>query len=68
MPWRELFGQEVLIRITDDDVGFVYSVKYAGVTLWHGFVPTLSEEEGPGGTLIVRREATKPDERDEDAR
>lgn len=64
MTCRELFAQEILIRIPDDDAGFVYSVKCAGLTLRHGFVSTLSEEEGAGGRLIVPRESTKPDGRD----
>lgn len=70
MPWRELFAREILIHIADDDLGFIYSVKCAGVTLGHGFVPAPYEEEGAGGDLFVRPRATKPDERgarDDDA-
>lgn len=60
MPWRQMFAQEILIRIANDDAGFVYSVKCAGVPLWHGFVPTVSEEEGAGGKLFVQPDTTEP--------
>lgn len=63
MPWRELFAKEILIHIADDDLGFIYSVKCAGVTLEHGFVHALYEEEGAGAAVFVRPRATKPDER-----
>jgi len=71
MPWREFLAQEILIRLADDDTGFVYSVRCAGVPLWHRFVPTLSEEEGPRERLFAQpegQEADDPDGREDDLR
>jgi len=62
MSWSELLAKEILIRIPDDEVGFIYSVKCAGVTLRHGFVPALREED-MRARLFVRRSAAGNDER-----
>jgi hypothetical protein len=70
MPWRELLAKEILIRIPDDDEGFIYSVKCAGVTLRHGFV-RIPYEEDMRARLLVQHGATENDERgtrDNDAR
>jgi hypothetical protein len=60
MPGSELFGKEIVIRVADGDLGFIYSVKCVGVTLWRCFVPV----EGATKGLLVRHEATKSDKRD----
>ncbi len=62
MPGRELLTREILIRIPDDDEGFVYSVKCAGVTLRHGFV-RIPYEEDMRAKLLVQRGAAGNDER-----
>ena len=46
MSWHELLGQVILIRLPDDEVGFVYVVKYGGVTVRRGFVPAMAEDYG----------------------
>jgi hypothetical protein len=62
MPGRELLTKEILIRIPDDDEGFVYSVKCAGVTLRHGFV-SIPYEKDTRVMLFAQRSATGNDER-----
>jgi len=62
MPGHELLTKEILIRIPDDDEGFVYSVKCAGITLRHGFVSILYEED-VRAMLFAQRSAIGNDER-----
>lgn len=66
MSWRELLGQEILIRIPDNDIGFVYVVKYGGVTVRRGFVPVIGEEHAEGGKPFARHEAVENDTPDGD--
>lgn len=66
MSWQELLGQEILIRLPDNDIGFVYVVKYGGVTIRRGFVPAMTAEPGARGTLFARREAADHDAPDEE--
>jgi len=66
MSWQELLGQEILIRIPDNDIGFVYVVKYGGVTVRRGFVPAMDEDRGERGKLFARREAAEDTTLDEE--
>lgn len=66
MSWQELLGQEILIRIPDNDIGFVYVVKYGGVTVRRGFVPAMEPERPEHGTLFAWREAVEEDTPDEE--
>lgn len=66
MSWQELLGQEILIRIPDNDIGFVYVVQYGGVTVRRGFVPAMTAGHGERGTLFAWREAAENDTPDEE--
>jgi hypothetical protein len=61
MSWQELLGQEILIRLPDNDIGFVYVVKYGGITVRRGFVSAMNEDRGERGALFAWREATEED-------
>ena len=63
MSWQALLGQEIFIRLPDNDIGFVYVVKYGGVTIRRGFVPAMDREVGPG-KLSVQRDAGEDDTTD----
>jgi len=70
MSWQELLGQEILIRLPDNDIGFVYVVKYGGVTVRRGFVPTVDAIRAEHGRLFAWREAVEngtPGEEEGDA-
>ena len=56
MSWQALLGQEIFIRLPDNDIGFVYVVKFGGVTIRRGFVPAMDGEAEPG-KLSVQRDA-----------
>ena len=71
MSWPEWLGQEILIRLPDNDIGFVYVVKYGGVTVRRGFVPDMDEEPVEHSKLFAWRKAAEnetPDEDEGDAR
>jgi hypothetical protein len=60
MSWQALLGQEIYIRLPDNDIGFVYVVKYGGVTIRRGFVPAMDGEVARG-KLSVQRDAGQDD-------
>jgi len=59
MSWPELLGQEILVRLPDNDIGFVYVVKYAGVTVRRGFVSAMEEDRGGHDRLFARSDAVE---------
>jgi len=61
MSWHELLSQEILIGLPDNDIGFIYTVKYGGVAIRRGFVPVMNEERSEHGTLFVPHEAAEED-------
>jgi len=70
MSWAELLGQEILIRIPDNGIGFSYVVKYGGVTIRRGFVPAINPRGEGNDSLFATREAVEkdtPDEEEDDA-
>ena len=48
MGASDAFVRQVCIRLADDGVGFHYTVKYGGVPVKHGFVPSFHEGGTPG--------------------
>jgi len=60
MSWQALLGQEVFISLPNNDIGFVYVVKFGGVTIRRGFVPAMDGEAGPG-KLPVQQDAGEDD-------
>ncbi len=71
MSWPEWLGQEILIRLPDNNIGFFYVVKYSGVTVRRGFVANMDEEPTEHPKLFAWREAAEnetPDEEEGDAR
>lgn len=60
MSWQALLGQEIYIRLPENDIGFIYVVKYRGVTIRRGFVPAMDGEAGPG-SLPVQQDAGEDD-------
>ena len=59
MFWHELLNQEILIGLPEDELGFVYLVKYGGFKIRRGFVPTTPEAEGDRPKPPVRRKAVQ---------
>lgn len=57
MSWSDWLGKEILIHLPDNDIGFVYVVKYAGITVRRGFVAALEPVERP--KLFAWREAAE---------
>jgi len=66
MSWADLLGQEILIRIPYNGIGFSYVVKYGGVTIRRGFVPTINPHGEGNDSLFARREAGEKDAPDEE--
>ncbi len=68
MSWPELISQEILIGLPGNEIGFLYTVKFGGLTIRRGFVPTMPAESSARQTRFAWTDRSERDVVDEDER
>ncbi|HVP45549.1 MAG TPA: hypothetical protein VMT32_03165 [Bryobacteraceae bacterium] len=68
MGASDAFARNIYIRLADDGVGFHYAIKYGGIPVRQGFVPTFREDgsPAPGPSFVPRSDEdnAQPDSED----
>lgn len=65
MSWSDWFGPETLIRLPENEIGFEYVVKFAGIPVHRGFVATVDGKPADGGKRFAWLNS-EPDEIEEE--